>query len=127
MLDADERPDAERMSQTFANTPVTQLWDGSKTLGIEVGKSLGREAGDAAWDIYLFYPPGVEWTEHGLPAPAKMLAQSWSSVIGLAGTLPAKGDQSALPKHYAGRAQVVGTPAELGSLLSQIAILFVAR
>jgi hypothetical protein len=127
MLDGDELPDAERMSQTFAGVPVSQLWDGNRAFGKEVSRSLGGAADDAAWDIYLFYPPGVEWTDRGLPAPDKMIAQSWGSVTGLKGTLPPKGDQSGLPPRHAGVRDIVGTPAELGALLSQIAVPFVER
>jgi hypothetical protein len=47
-------------------------------------------------------------------------------VIGAKGTLPPKGDQSLVPTWAKDRADVVGEPAELGALLTQIAASLVA-
>jgi hypothetical protein len=68
-----------------------------------------------AWDIYRFYPLDAEWTDAGLPAPEKVIAQSMGVVIGAKGTLPPKGDQSRVPKWAEGRA-VVGEQSELADL-----------
>ena len=81
----------------------------------------------AAWDIYLFYPPDAEWSDAGLPAPAKMVVQAMNVVVGAKGTLPPKGDQSSLPKWYADKGDVVGEQPELGALLTAIAVPFVAQ
>jgi hypothetical protein len=122
MLDSDERSDAEEMSSTYADKPVPQFWDGEKLLGLEVSRSMGIGIERAAWDIYLFYPPEAEWTEQGLPPPAKVIAQSMGVIIGAKGTLPPKGDQSGIPGWAAGRADVVGDQSELAALLTAIAI-----
>lgn len=126
MLDADELPAAEKQSQMFADTKVPQLWDGEKRFGREVSKSLSM-ADRAAWDVYLFYPPGAEWTDAGLPPADKALAQANGAVIGLKGTLPPSGDQSKVPDWGAGRVDVVGKPEELATLLSAIAVPYVER
>jgi hypothetical protein len=113
------------MTSTFADKPIPQLWDGEMLLGKEVSRSLAIEP--VAWDIYLFYPPEAEWTDAGIPPPAKVLAQSLGGVIATKGTLPPKGDQRPLPKEYAGRVDVVGQPSELAALLSAVAVPFVEQ
>jgi hypothetical protein len=122
MLDSDERPAAEAMTSRFADKPIPQLWDGERLLGKEVSRSLGLDR--IAWDIYLFYPPGAEWTDAGIPPPAKVLAQWLGGVIATKGTLPPKGDQSPVPKAYADRVDIVGDPAELAALLTAVAVPF---
>ena len=127
MLESDERSDAEEMSSTYADKPVPQFWDGEKLLGREVSRSMGFETERAAWDIYLFYPPEADWTDQGLPPPAKVIAQSMGVVIGAKGTLPPKGDQSDVPEWAVGRADVVGEQSELAALLTAIAVPFVEQ
>ena len=126
MLDSDDRADAEEQSAQFADVKVPQFWDGKKLLGWEVSRSFGMND-RAAWDIYLFYPPGAEWTDAGLPPAEKAIAQARGGVIGLKGTLPAKGDQSNVPEWGKGLIDIVGEPAELAALLSAIAVPFVER
>jgi hypothetical protein len=126
MLDADELPAADGASARFRGLVVPQFWDGSKKLGKEVGRSVGAEDW-TAWDVYLFYPPGAEWTDAGLPAPEAALAQAGGVVVGTKGTLAPVGDQSRLPKRMRGRANVVGEQANLEALLSQVAEPFVKR
>jgi hypothetical protein len=94
MLDSDDRESAGAISITFSDKPIPQFWDGERLLGKEVSRSLGVDATHASWDIYLFYPPDAEWTEAGLPPPAKVIVQAMGVVIGAKGTLPPKGDQS---------------------------------
>jgi hypothetical protein len=91
-----------------------------------VGRSVGA-SGWIAWDIYLFYPPGTEWTDDGLPPPEAALAQAGGVVAGTKGTLPAAGDQSRLPKRMIGRADVVGEQGNLDALLGQVAERFAKR
>jgi hypothetical protein len=124
MLDSDDRDAAVEMTRTYGDKPIPQFWDGERLLGMEVNRSLGVERAKAAWDIYLFYGPDAEWTDTGLPPPVRVIAQAGGVVIGAKGTLPAKGDQSKVPVWAQGRADVVGEQAELGSLLSQIAVSF---
>lgn len=127
MVDGDDRSAAEDMTSTFSDTAIPQFWDGELLLGKEVSRSIGIEPDRAAWDIYLFYAPHVEWTDAGLPPPAKAIAQSMGVVVGAKGTLPPKGDQARLAKWYEGRADVVGEQSELAELLSAIAVPFVQQ
>ena len=120
MLDGDELAAAVAASERFRNPPVSQFWDGDAKLGKEVARSVGAP-GWTAWDIYLFYPPGAEWTDQGLPAPDAALAQAGGVVVGTKGTLPPAGDQSRLPKRMTGQADVVGEQANIEALLTQVA------
>lgn len=120
MLDSDERPAAARASEMFEPAGVPQLWDGAQRLGKEVGRSVGA-APWIAWDIYLFYDEGAEWTAAGLPRPAAVLGQAGGKVVAGIGTLPPRGDQSALPEWLKGRAVVVGAHADLPRLLAEVA------
>ena len=127
MLDSDDRPSAEDMTSTYADKPIPQFWDGERLLGKEVSRSLAVDSTHASWDIYLFYPPDAEWTDAGMPSPEKMIVQAMGVVIGGKGTLPAKGNQSSVPKWAEGRADVVGEQPELAELLSAIAIPFAEK
>lgn len=126
MLDNDELPSALSASEMFRDLPLPQYWDGDQKLGHEVARSLQAD-GWTAWDVYLFYPPGAEWTDRGLPPPEAALAQAGGAVVGAKGTLPPDGDQSKLPKRLQGRADVVGTQANLEDLLSRVAVPFAQR
>lgn len=126
MLDGDELPSALTASEAFRNSAVPQFWDGDQKLGHEVARSLGAD-GWTAWDIYLFYPPGAEWTDQGLPAPEAALVQAGGVVAGTKGTLPAIGDAARLPKRLRDHAEVVGEQSDLEVLLSRVAAPFVKR
>jgi hypothetical protein len=126
MLDADERADAEAMSVRFSDAAVAQFWDGEQRLGWEVSRSFGvRER--AAWDIYLFYPPGAEWTAAGLPRADQVLIQAAGGVVGTKGTLPPEGDQSRVPPWGVGMVDLVGESQDLAELLGEVAVPFVER
>ena len=127
MLDSDDRDAAIAMTAMFADKPVPQFWDGEHLLGKEVSRSMGVDASRPAWDIYLLYPRDAEWSDAGLPPPAKVIAQAGGVVIGAKGTLPPKGDQAELPTWAEGRADVVGQQSELGLLLTAIVQPFVAQ
>jgi hypothetical protein len=120
MLDSDERPAAARASEMFHAARVPQFWDGQQRLGVEVARSVGAP-GWTAWDIYLFYEPGAEWTDAGLPRPAAWLAQAGGRVVAGIGTLPAVGDQAALLEPLKGSAVVVGERTDLPRLLAEVA------
>jgi hypothetical protein len=126
MLDADELPSAQEASARFCGLGVPQFWDGSKRLGAEVARSLGV-ADWTAWDIYLFYPPGVEWNDKGLPPPEAALVQAHGVVVGSKGALPPVGDQAALPEGMQGRADVVGEQRDIAMLLARVAEPFAQR
>ena len=129
MLDSDERPAADEASALFRGGGTAQFWDGARLLGEEVARSIGVHEW-IAWDIYLFYGPGAEWTDAGLPVPAAALAQagnaSGGGVIATRGTLPPRGDQAGLPAMLRERAVLAGAYAELPDLLAQVAGRFSA-
>ena len=120
MLDSDERPAAVEVSAMFRAARVPQLWDGARRLGAEVGRSVGAP-GWTAWDIYLFYDPGAEWTDAGMPPPSAWLAQAGGVLVAGIGTLPAVGDQAALPERLEGHAVVAGQHGDLQRLLAEVA------
>ena len=126
MLDGDELPLAEKASARFVDRGVPQFWDGSKLLGKDVARSLGAPDW-TAWDIYLFYAPGAEWTNQGLPAPEAAIAQAGDAVIATKGTLPATADQARVPKRLVGHADVVGEQPDLEALLARVAEPFAKR
>lgn len=126
MLDGDELPAAAMASEAFRDRPIPQFWDGENKLGLEVARSLGVDKW-TAWDIYLFYPPGAEWTEQGLPPPGAALAQAGGVVVAAKGVLPPVGDQSRIPKRLRGKADAVGEQTDLEALLSRVAITFAKR
>jgi hypothetical protein len=126
MFDGDELAAADEASSRFRDAAVPQFWDGAKKLGKEVGRSVGAD-GWTAWDIYLFYPPGAEWTDAGLPAPEAALVQAGGVVVGTKGTLPPAGDQSRLLKRLQGKADVVGEQPDLEALLTRVAEPFAKR
>ncbi|MEO7736123.1 MAG: hypothetical protein ABIY55_34515 [Kofleriaceae bacterium] len=124
MLDNDELPAAQEASGKLVGVP--QFWDGTQLLGHEVARSVGAPEW-IAWDVYLFYPPGTEWTDRGLPVPEAALAQAGGVVVGTKGTLPALADQSHLPRKLQGRAEVVGAQSNLEALLAKVGESFAAR
>ncbi|MBL9100921.1 MAG: hypothetical protein JNL82_08180 [Myxococcales bacterium] len=126
MLPGDNKSAAVEESQQFRDVAAPQFWDGEQKLGLEVARSLAVPDW-VAWDIYLFYPPGVEWQDSGLPPPEAVLVQANGVVVGTKGTLPAKGDQSSLPPGFSDRAVVVGAQSELPELLSQVAVPYARR
>ena len=125
MLHDDERATADDASMKLNAPAVPQYWDSSQLLGKEVARSLGVTDW-VAWDIYLFYPPEAEWTDH-LPAPAAMLVQSNGVVAadkpGETGTGPAA-DQSRLPPNLKGKAEVVGDQTQFDTILGGLAANF---
>ena len=126
MLASDELPAAVDASNRFRDLPIPQFWDGAKSLGREVARSIGSPEW-TAWDIYLFYPPGAEWTNTGLPAPEGALAQVYDVVVGTKGTLPALADQSRLPEKMRSRVDIVGEQADLEKLLTLVAEPFAKK
>lgn len=120
MFDDDSPATASESGQRFFDSAIPQFWDGQQRLGKDVGRSIGAPDW-TAWDVFLFYPPGVEWSAAGAPPPDAALAQVDGVVIATKGTLPPAADQSKLPKDMKDKAEVVGKPANLRALLAQVA------
>lgn len=117
MMDGDELASARTASELFLDPPLPQFWDGERRLGKDVSRSLGVHEW-VAWDVYLFYPPGAEWTSAGLPEPEALLAQVGGVVMASRGTLPPDGDFTRIPKELRDRFDVVGAQSEFETLLS---------
>ena len=126
MLDSDDLPSAEKSSAAFRDHPIPQFWDGDTKYGNEVARSLGAD-GWVAWDIYLFYPPGVEWTDKGMPKPEAAIAQAGGVVIGTKGTLPAVDLEGHIPKRLRDGVDVVGPQSDIEGLLARVATPFAQR
>ena len=126
MLDGDDLPAAQRASETFRDRPIPQFWDGDLKLGRELARSMGAE-GWTAWDIYVFYPKGAEWTDQGLPPASAVLAQAGGVVVATKGSLPAVNTEVHLPKQLRDRVDVVGTQDDLEALLSRVAVPIARR
>ena len=127
MLDGDERPEAvKQAADIFGGSPAVQFWDGDKRFGAEITRSLGV-ADWHAWDIFLFYKPGSEWTSQGMPAPDAAIIESNGMLLATKGVLSPTADQSGLPERFRDRAEVVANVAELPSVLGQVAAVLTKR
>ena len=77
MLRFDNTVTASFMALTMQAPSVRQFHDPGKQAGRVIAQSLGAQD-KMAWDIYLFYPTGTEWTA-GPPPPASWTHQLRSS------------------------------------------------
>lgn len=74
ILRTDDARGARKATAILPDSRVRHYW----TEGQEVGESfqapLGLK-GVAAWDVYLVYPPGIEWKGSRPPKPAYYMHQ----------------------------------------------------
>ncbi len=126
MLDGDELPEAERAADAMRDRPVTQFWDGDKKYGTEVARSLGVD-GWIAWDVYLFYPPGAQWTDAGMPRPEAVLAQAGGVVVASKGVLPPVELDDELPAGIKPKVDIVGKQSDIDAILARVASPFAKR
>jgi copper chaperone CopZ len=73
MLPSDSVDVAGAQAATFVDPRVVQQWDGEKAFGTLLSKTLRLER--TAWDVYLLYAPGVEWTGNEPPKPSFRMHQ----------------------------------------------------
>ena len=123
MLDRDEAESVPHASTNVRLSP--QYFDGEKLVGTGLAQTFGWTT--PVWDTFLFYPPGAVWTDHGLPAPERAIAQQGGVVVGMVDTLPATPDQSRLLPELRGKAVVVGEQRDFPDLLRSVAEPFAAR
>jgi hypothetical protein len=123
MLDRDEGSEVPHASTNVRLSP--QYFDGEKLVGIGLAQQLGWTT--PVWDTFMFYPPGARWTDRGLPAPERAIAQQGGVVVGMLDTLPAVPDQSRLLPELRGKAVVVGEQSDFAALLRRVAEPFAAR
>jgi hypothetical protein len=83
MLDTDSEATAQIASAILNDPRVVHFYDPQKRVGKALAQSLG-EADQAAWDIYLFYGPGVQWLD-APPTPTQWMHQlnpsSWADPL----------------------------------------------
>lgn len=61
MLDADTLDAAMPSVKSLNDSRIQHFYDNNQALGKTIAASVGW-TGKVAWDIYLFYAPGAEWT-----------------------------------------------------------------
>ncbi|HSR32002.1 MAG TPA: hypothetical protein VLY63_15670 [Anaerolineae bacterium] len=79
MLDSDSAEAAREAARIFDNVWVRQFHDPERRAGKAIAASLGSQ-GKIAWDIYLFYMSGSEWSARP-PVPvewAHQLSADWA-------------------------------------------------
>lgn len=73
MLAADGEATAQQAVSLVTDTRVQHFYDGSRRAGTAIAASVGWTP-DIAWDIYLFYRPGLGWAT-APPAPTAWMHQ----------------------------------------------------
>ena len=75
----DSEQTAQKAAVMFKDHRVAHFYDSNQSSGKVIANRLGW-TGQVAWDIYLFYEAGVEWTNTA-PLPAYWMHQlkdSWA-------------------------------------------------
>ena len=122
ILDRDEGSSVPTASTNIGVSP--QYFDGEQRVGASLAKAFAQD--QPVWDSFFFYAPGAVFERDGLPMPALALAQESGVVIGTPG-LPAQADQSGLPPKLAGKAVVLGDPADFEAILRRTANAFAKK
>ena len=73
MLPSDSEKAASVQAGRFVDGRVAQQWNGDRSAGKLVASTLGLKGN--AWDVYLLYAPGVQWTGNSPPAPTFWMHQ----------------------------------------------------
>lgn len=60
-LSGDSQQTAKKAAEMFKDPRVVHFYDSKQSSGKAIANCLGW-TGNVAWDIYLFYKSGVEWT-----------------------------------------------------------------
>jgi len=79
MLDEDTFGAAMPSVKFLNDVRIQHFYDNNQTVGKTIADSVGW-AGKVAWDIYLFYDPGVDWIDVP-PNPkfwAHQLSDAWA-------------------------------------------------
>ena len=74
VLRADGRIPARRATSLVADPRATHYWTDGLRVGARFQSPIGLES-EPAWDVYLVYPPGVEWTGESPPQPSFFMHQ----------------------------------------------------
>ena len=73
MLPSDSEKAAGLQAGSFVDPRVAQQWDGDRSAGGLVAKTLALKG--SAWDVYLLYAAGVKWVGETPPAPTFWMHQ----------------------------------------------------
>jgi hypothetical protein len=79
VLPGDSESSAKESARMFNDHRVRQFYDPNQIAGKAIAERVGWK-GKVAWDIYLFYPAGHEWTKRP-PTPSAwkhQLRETWA-------------------------------------------------
>ena len=76
ILFTDNEGSAREAIAILPDARVRHYWIDGKGVGELFQAAIDLE-GEAAWDVYLVYPPGVEWNESVPPRPTSFMHQLW--------------------------------------------------
>ena len=77
ILRTDDERSARKATTILPDTRVHHYWIESQAVGEMFQAPLGLK-GEPAWDVYLVYPPGIEWKGSKPPQPAYYMHQRGS-------------------------------------------------
>ena len=79
MLPEDRGADVEALAEEMSDRRISWFHDPKQRAGRAIAASLGAP-GEIAWDVYLFFVAGAEWSDQP-PAPTQwvhQLGDSWA-------------------------------------------------
>jgi hypothetical protein len=74
VLPKDDRDAAQSLANTIDDPRVTLYWNGDQSLGFTMRETL-QLTSPIAWDVYLLYPPHVNWQLESPPVPTYWMHQ----------------------------------------------------
>ena len=74
ILRTDDEPSSRKAATIFPDSHVRNYWVEARDLGVLFQEPLGLTT-EPAWDVYLVYAPGVEWTDPVPPPPTFFMHQ----------------------------------------------------
>ena len=74
ILRTDDVRGARQATTILPDPRVHHYWTARQAVGEMFQAPLGLK-GEPAWDVYLLYPPGIEWKEPRPPNPAYFMHQ----------------------------------------------------
>lgn len=74
ILRTDDQRSARKATTILPDSRVRHYWVDGQEVGEMFQAPLGLE-GEPAWDVYLVYPAGIEWTGKRPPKPAYFMHQ----------------------------------------------------
>lgn len=73
ILRTDGKVPARRATSLVPDPRAVHYWTDDSDVGRAFQRALNLD--EAAWDVYLLYPPGVEWKGPAAPAPLFFMHQ----------------------------------------------------